>query len=201
MIHSASFFATGSDIAAWACVASAGLCLRTSSMTFSSASVSAWDVDDVAATAAVAGGLCAGGKAACWRVAGARAGTAGAAGEVVLAAALAAGAVFLAVLGLGCGNGTFGLAQASAANADNPAASASVTSALVPKAVRRRVDGVTAFLRGESLNRSSPRLYLIEYVDKILNTRGLAWSAPLPRQNRGQPGAARAFRRLHRTVI
>jgi hypothetical protein len=172
-------------------------------MTFSSASVSAWDVDAVAATAAVAGGVRAGGKAACWRVAGARAGTAGAVvapGAVVLAAAFAAGAAFLAVLGttlraigLGWGNGTFGLAQASAANADNPAASASVTSALVPKAVRRRVDGVTAFLRSESFNRSSPRLYLIEYVDKILNTRGLAWSAPLPRQNRGQPGAVRPF--------
>src|SRR5882724_12810814 len=102
MIHSASFFATGSDIAAWACVASADLCLRTRSMTFCSASVSAWDVDDVAATAAVAGGLRAGGKAACWRVAGARAGAAGAAavdGGVVLAAALVAGEVFLAVLG------------------------------------------------------------------------------------------------------
>ena len=123
-----------------------------------------------------------------------------------------AGAVLLAVLGttlraigLGWGNGTFGLAQASAANADNPTASASVTSALVPKAVRRRVDtganGVTAFLRGESFNRSSPRLYLIENVDKILNARGLAWSAPLPRQNRGQRGVARAFRRLHRPVM
>src|SRR5258708_15685077 len=102
MIHSASFFATGSDIAAWACVESAGLCLRTSSMTFSSASVSAWDVDDVAATAAVAGGVRAGGKAACWRVAGARAGTAGAAvaaGAGVFAAVFAAGAGFFAGFG------------------------------------------------------------------------------------------------------
>mgnify|MGYP003693811633 CR=1 FL=1 len=40
-----------------ACVASAGLCLRTSSMTFSSASLSACEVDDVAATAAGAGRL------------------------------------------------------------------------------------------------------------------------------------------------
>src|SRR5258708_16306473 len=77
MIHSASFLATGSDIAAWACVASAGLCLRTSSMTFSSASVSAWDVDDLAANAAVARGGRAGGKAAYWRGEGARAGPAG----------------------------------------------------------------------------------------------------------------------------
>jgi hypothetical protein len=85
-------------------------------------------------------------------------------GEVVLAAVFAAGAVFLAVLGttlraigLGWGSGTFGLAQASAAGADNPTASASVTSELVPKAVRRKLDtganGVTAFLRGESFNR------------------------------------------------
>src|SRR5258706_15114151 len=90
MIHSASFFATGSDIAASACVASAGLCLRTRSMTFSSASVSACDVDDVAATAAGAGGLRAGGggKAACLRVAGSIAGAAG--------AGATRGAVFLA---------------------------------------------------------------------------------------------------------
>src|SRR3981189_2498127 len=127
MIHSASFFATGSDIAAWACVASAGLCLRTSATTFSSASVSAWDVDDVAATAAVAGGVRAGGKAACWRVAGARAGAAGAlvaAGAVVLSAVFAAGVVLgtaLRAIGRGLGNGTFlGVAQASPANADNP---------------------------------------------------------------------------------
>ena len=63
----------------------------------------------------------------------------------------------LRAIGRGFGNGTFGLAQASAANADNPTASASVTSALVPKAVRRNVgggtNGVTAFLRGESFNR------------------------------------------------
>src|SRR5258708_8624084 len=147
MIHSASFFATGSDIAAWACVESAGLCLRTSSMTFSSASVSAWDVDDVAATAAVAGGVRAGGKAACWRVAGARAGTAGAAvaaGAVVLAAVFSAGAVFLAVfgttlraIGLGWGNGTFCLAQASAAHAHNPPARPRRTIARGPKAPHR----------------------------------------------------------------
>src|SRR5664279_582178 len=96
MIHSASFLATGSDIAAAAWVASAGLCLRTSSMTFSSASVSAFDVDDVAATAAGVTGLReGGGKAACWRVAGAKAGATGATG-LVARAALAAGAAFLA---------------------------------------------------------------------------------------------------------
>jgi len=43
-IHSASFCATGSDIAASAWVASAGWCLRTNSITFSSASVSAREV-------------------------------------------------------------------------------------------------------------------------------------------------------------
>src|SRR5580704_14987562 len=101
MIHSASFLATGSEIAASAWVASEGLCLRTSSMTFSSASVSACEVEDVAATAAWAGGLRAGGggKAACWRVAGAMAGAAGlAAGilleAVALAAVVVAGVVF-----------------------------------------------------------------------------------------------------------
>src|SRR5258706_14714435 len=85
MIHSASFLATGSDIAAAVCVASAGLCLRTSSMTFSSASASACEVDDVAAMAAGGGGLRAGGKAACWRVAGAKAGAGVAAGGALFA--------------------------------------------------------------------------------------------------------------------
>src|SRR5579871_936004 len=52
MIHSASFFATGSEIDASACVASSGLCLRTRSMTSSSCSMSSLDVAEVAATAA-----------------------------------------------------------------------------------------------------------------------------------------------------
>src|ERR1700694_2873777 len=167
MIHSASFLATGSDIAASVWVASAGLCLRTSSMTFSSASVSACEVDDVAATAAGAGGLRAGGggSAACWRVAGAMAGAAGAGvatGAVFLAAALAAGAAFLTevlsttlrAIGRGFGSGTFGVAQASA---DNPTASARLVANAVDRNAAARDDGVTAFLRGESLNRSSPR--------------------------------------------
>src|SRR5258707_14049344 len=94
MIHSASFLATGSDIAAAVCVASAGLCLRTSSMTFSSAPASACEVDDVAATAAGGGGLRAGagGKAACWRVAGAKTGAGVALGATFLAATFTAGA-------------------------------------------------------------------------------------------------------------
>jgi hypothetical protein len=186
MIHSASFLATGSDIAAAVCVASAGLCLRTSSMTFSSASVSACEVDDVAATAA-GGGLRAGagGNAACWRAAGAKAGAGVAAGAIFLAAAftagawvgagVAAGAIFLAAvlvagavflvetlgttlraIGRGFGSGTVGVAQASAANTDNPTASAKLVANAVDRNAAARNDGVTAFLRGESLNRSSP---------------------------------------------
>src|SRR6266705_820564 len=120
MIHSASFLATGSDIAAAVWFASAGLCLRTSSMTFSSASVSACEVNDVAATAAGCGGLRAGagGKAECCRVAGAKAGPGVAAGTIFLAAVFVAGAVFLAealgttlrAIGRGFGSGTVGVA-------------------------------------------------------------------------------------------
>src|SRR5260370_18359850 len=101
MIHSASFLATGSDITASACVASEGLCLRMRSMMFSSASVSDCEVDVVAATAAGATGLRAGagGKAACWRVAGAMAGAAGAAVAGFLAAGLGTGLVGAEVVG------------------------------------------------------------------------------------------------------
>src|SRR5260370_26043961 len=124
MIHSASFLATGSMMTASAWVASAGLCLRTRSMTFSSASVSACEVDDVVAKAAAGGGgLRAGGNAACWRVAGARAGAAGAlvaAGAVVLSAVFGAGAVLgtaRAAVGRGFGHWTFfGGAPASPAH-------------------------------------------------------------------------------------
>src|ERR1700761_9138075 len=163
MIHSASFLATGSDIAASVWVASPGLWARTSSMTFSSASVSACDVDAVAATAACGGGLRAGGggSAACWRVAGAIAAGAGAAFFVAaLAGFLELGEVFgttLRAIGRGFGNGTFGLAQASAAMADNPSASARLVAKAVDRNAVARVDGVTAFLRGESFNRSRPR--------------------------------------------
>src|SRR6185436_13845536 len=61
-------------------------------MTFSSASLSACDVEDVAATAAGATCLRGGGRAACWRVAGARTGGAGA------GAAYAAGAAVVGAL-------------------------------------------------------------------------------------------------------
>src|SRR5215212_2665293 len=134
MIHSASFRATGSAIVASAWVASAGLCLRTSSMTFSSALLSACEVDEVAAIAA-GEGLRTGGKAACRRVAGARIGgrPAGAivAGVVNLTGAAKTGAVFfvdawstmLRAIGRALGNGTLGLPQASAPKADKPTTS------------------------------------------------------------------------------
>jgi hypothetical protein len=93
---------------------------------------------------------------------GTEAGSAVATAAVFLAPAFVAGAVFLAevsgtifrAIGRGFGSGTVGVAQASAANIDNP------TARLVANAVDRnaaaRNDRVTAFLRGESLNRSSP---------------------------------------------
>jgi len=167
--HSASLRATGSDIAAWAWAASPGFCLRTSSMTFSSASLSACDVEDVAATAAGATCLRGGGKAACWRVAGARTGGAGAgaAGAAGAAAAWAAGAALvraadlgatLRAIGRGFGRGTFGLAQASRGNAASPTASARLVASAVDRKAAARAEGITAFLcGGESFNRSSLR--------------------------------------------
>jgi hypothetical protein len=149
-------------------------------MTFSSASVSDREVDEVAATAAGAGGLRAvgGGKAACWRVAGAIAGAAAGAaavtGAAFPAAVLAAGAVLLTeawgttlrAIGRGLGNGTFGLAQASTVHADNPTDSTRLVTKAVdrkafdPKAVDRsaaaRLSEFTAFLRGESFRGCSP---------------------------------------------
>src|SRR4051794_41882530 len=92
MIHSASFRATGSEIAAAALVASPDLRLRTSSITVSSVSLSACEVEEVAATAAGVTGLR---GAACWRVAGARTGAAtglAGAGAGGLTGAVAAGA-------------------------------------------------------------------------------------------------------------
>src|ERR1700693_2231665 len=119
MTHSASFRATGSDIAASAWVASAGLCLRTSSITFSSASVSVREVDAVAATAAGAGG-------------------------VVLGTTLRA-------IGRGFGNGTLGLAEASAAHI--PAASIRLVAKAVDRNAAAREGAVTTFPDGESFNR------------------------------------------------
>jgi phosphohistidine swiveling domain-containing protein len=81
-----------------------------------------------------------------------------------LAAVLVAGAVFLVealgttlrAIGRGFGSGTVGVAQASAANTDNPTASAKLVANAVDRNAAARNDGVTAFLRRESLNRSSP---------------------------------------------
>ena len=114
-------------------------CLRTSSMTFSSASLSACEVDDVAATAAGTVGLlrAGGGGAACWRVAGARAG-AGAAPKAAVLHRRGCGRLLArpppyspcAVFGeRRCGRSAAvlavePLAQACGASADSPTASA-----------------------------------------------------------------------------
>jgi hypothetical protein len=127
-------------------------------MTFSSASVSACEVDDVAATAAGVAGLRAGGggKAACWRVAGAMAARAAGAGAVFLAAVSAGRAglgTTLRAIGRGLGSGTFALAaQASATNADHPTASARLVANALDRNAAARMRGFTAFLRGESFN-------------------------------------------------
>jgi hypothetical protein len=78
-----------------------------------------------------------------------------------LAAVFAGGAAFLRevlgttlrAIGRGFGNGTFGLAQASAANADNPIVSARLVASAVDRNAAAREDGVTAFPDGESFNR------------------------------------------------
>src|ERR1700722_11387179 len=168
MSHSPSFLATGSDMAASACVASAGWCLRTSSMTFSSASVSACEVDDVAATAAGVGGMRAGGggNTACWRVAGriaAAAGGVAAAGREgeFFAAVLAAGVVLgttLRAIGRGFGSGILGLAEGSVAHTATPTASAKVVVIAVDRNADARAEGVTAFLGVESRKGNCPRL-------------------------------------------
>src|ERR1700761_3926660 len=164
MIHSASFRATGSDMAASDCVASAGWCLRRSSMTFSSASVSACEVEDVAANAAGAGGLrtAGGGKAACWRGAGRIAAGAAAAGseDEFFAAVFAADVVLgttLRAIGRGFGSGILDLAAASVAHAANPTASARVVVIAVDRNAAARAEGITAFLCVESRNGSCPR--------------------------------------------
>jgi hypothetical protein len=144
-------------------------------MTFSSASVSACDVDDVAATAAGVGGLRAGGKAACWRVAGmiaAAAGGAAATGRPVAAGRAAAAGEFLAAvvargvvlgttlraIGRGFGNGILAFGEASAAaHAANPTASARVVVIAVDRNAAARAEGGTAFLCIESRIGGRPR--------------------------------------------
>jgi hypothetical protein len=142
-------------------------------MTFSSASVSACEVDDVAATAAGATCLRTGAAgAARWRpgTAGAAAGAAVAAGAVSLAATVATGTAVVAAtvlplvvvvlgtklraIGRGFGKGTLGLAaQASVANADKPSASVRLVARAVDRKAAARTRRFTAFLRGESSNR------------------------------------------------
>jgi hypothetical protein len=81
---------------------------------------------------------------------------------MVLAAVFVAGALgevlatTLRAIGRGFGSGTVVVAEASAANTDNPAASARPAANAVDRNAAARNDGVTAFLRGESVNRSSP---------------------------------------------
>jgi hypothetical protein len=136
-------------------------------MTFSSALLSACEVDDVAAIAAGEGGLRTGGKAACRRVAGARIGgrPAGAiVAGVNLTAAAKRGAVFfvdawsttLRAIGRALGNGTLGLAQASAPKPDKPTASARLVASAVDRKAAERLDRVKAFPQGESFDRASP---------------------------------------------
>jgi hypothetical protein len=76
----------------------------------------------------------------------------------VLEAVFPAGAVFLAGLGTtlraigrGLGIGTFGFAQASGVG--HPMASTRLVARAVDRNAVARADGVTAFLRGESINR------------------------------------------------
>jgi len=116
-------------------------------MTFSSVSASACGVDEVAATAAGTDGLRAGGggSAACWRVAGAMIGATEAMALAFLVVFAARSAVFVEVwgttlraIGRGFGNGTFVLAEAFEAHADNPIASVRLVTRAVDKAVGRK---------------------------------------------------------------
>jgi len=128
-------------------------------------------VDEVAAIAAGAAGLRGGGMAACWRLAGPKAGAAGAGagaaaigaellGAEVLAAALAAGVaavVFgttLRAIGRGFGNGTFGLAQTSVART-SPIAKARLVASAVDRIAAAWTDRVTGFPAGESFDLTS----------------------------------------------
>jgi len=109
--------------------------------------------------------------AACWRLAGPKAGAAGAGagaaaigaellGAEVLAAALAAGVaavVFgttLRAIGRGFGNGTFGLAQTSVART-SPIAKARLVASAVDRIAAAWTDRVTGFPAGESFDLTS----------------------------------------------
>ncbi|MCD0419831.1 hypothetical protein LOC51_21665 [Rubrivivax sp. JA1024] len=139
--HSASLRATGSVMVLATSVASPGFCLRTSSITFSSAPASAAEVDAVAATAERFAGLCsvaAGGRC--------RIGSTAAAGLVTASfvdgrgsgtgrdCAAAFGA--LRATGLGFGSGTFEAASAASINPAQPRLSASIAVDAFSAAVR-----------------------------------------------------------------
>src|ERR1700675_1798993 len=99
------------------------------------------------------------GCSGCWRGGGRSRGCAAANGAGA-AAAGGAGAVAadlgtaLRAIGRGFGSGTFGLAQASAAMADKPTASARLVANAVDRRAAARTERVTVFLcGGESFNR------------------------------------------------
>jgi len=131
-------------------------------------------VDEVAAIAAGAAGLRAGGMAACWRVAGANAGAAaagaGAAGAAATGAVLlgkkdlaalvagVAAVVFgttLRAIGRGFGNGTFGFAQTSVPTT-SPIAKARPVASAVDRNTAAWTDRVTGFPADESFDLTSP---------------------------------------------
>jgi hypothetical protein len=89
---------------------------------------------------------------------------AGVLAEVLLLEALLLAVLLLAFLGTtlraigrGFGRGIFGLAQASAAKPDKPSASARLVAKAFDRSAAAREDGFTAFLRGESFDRISPK--------------------------------------------
>ena len=161
-------------------VASAGLCLRTSSMTFSSASLSACEVDGRRCNrcrrrrlARIGqGGMLArcgreqwrrrGGRGRCRRGGcrrgmggGGRAGVCSRAWRGRLGSSLG---TTLRAIGRGFGNGTFGLAQASAADGSQPHGQRQARRQCRRSQGSCAGDGVTAFLCGDkSVNRSSLR--------------------------------------------
>jgi hypothetical protein len=73
----------------------------------------------------------------------------------VVAAACAVFGTILRAIGRGFGSGTFGLAQASVVNPDNPSASARLVANAVDRSAAVRM--FTAFLRGESFKGRSHR--------------------------------------------
>jgi hypothetical protein len=108
-----------------------------------------------------------GGKAACWRVAGASAGAGAARGSAVLVAAVLVACVVLAValgavlgtmlraIGRGLGNGTFGLVGVWA-SADNPMASTRLVARAVDRNAAVLRKEITACFRGESCDARRP---------------------------------------------